>query len=316
MLIATGASPVVPSIEGAHLPGISPFWYADDARKVYDLANSAKQVAVVGAGFVGLQVLDCLLRQGKSIWLIETLDHLLPNVLDPGGAEIVLERLLQKGVHVHLKDKVYSIREAGKKKLLSITSGGTLKVDLVIFATGTRPNVDFLKRSGIKVSRGVIVDDYCRTSAEGIYAAGDVTESIDPVTEKVGANPTWPNAVEQGWTAGLNMAGREVTRRRRIRSNVFTISDLCCASVGLVSGTNKGYSEFVQKTGSTYRKLIFKDNSLVGAILVGDIEDAGVLNHFIELQKIFPESKIEMVKPDEIASVAGALCSWAGNHTQ
>jgi len=153
-----------------------------------------------------------------------------------------------------------------------------------VLCTGVRANIELVQGSGVATQRGILVDEACRTNIEGIYAAGDVAESYDPLTDHTQVQATWPNAIEQGRVAGANMAGANIHRLRRTRYNVFSVHGLPCASLGVVEATGEGWREEVGQAGERYRKLLFRDGRLAGAVLVGDISEAGALLALIERQ--------------------------------
>lgn len=289
LLLATGAQPVIPPIEGLDLPGVFTLYTADDAREIVTFLEGKERVAVIGGGLVGLQTLGALSNSGKKTILVEMKDQILPQALDLQGARILEEWLRQKGVDIHLGQRVSGIYGGDSKKVISLASGNELMTDGVILAVGFRPKVDFLQGSGIELADGVIVDQYCRANKNGVYAAGDIVQAPDPLK---GGRPTinacWPNAIKQGKVAGLNMAGKKVQLLQNVRYNAFTVFGLPCVSIGLIGAVNIQLEEEVSQKETNYRKLLFNDDILVGAILIGDVGDAGVIANIIERHDLFP----------------------------
>jgi NAD(P)H-nitrite reductase large subunit len=288
--VATGASPVIPPIEGVNLPGIFTLYTVDSAREVLTFLKKKKRIAVIGAGLIGLQTVGALLKSGRKAFLIEMKDQILPQTLDLKGARIIEEKLRQKGVDIYLGQKISRIYGSHRKKVIILSLGNELMTDGVILAVGIRPNVDFLQGSDIALAGGVIIDQHCRTNSNGVYAAGDVAEAPDPLREgHPTINASWPNAIKQGKVAGLNMAGKKVHLLQNVRYNAFTLFDLPCISIGLIrSEEGIQLEEIVFQEESSYRKFLFKDGFLVGAILIGDVEDAGVIANIIERFYLFP----------------------------
>ena len=133
-----------------------------------------------------------------------------------------------------------------------------------------------------------MVDEYCHTSVPDVYATGDVTETVNPLTGEHQLNPTWINAAFQGRAAGMNMAGIRVPISRRARLNVVNLLGLPIASIGLVPESER-YLTTVSRDGSQYRCFYFDDERMVGALLVGDVNDAGIIGHMVERQVSYPK---------------------------
>jgi len=282
LLIATGSSSILPSFKGVTLPGVFTFYTIEDAKRLNSFLETRENVAVVGAGPIGIQILGALATRGKRLFLVEMMDQVLPEILDRRGARILEERLRQQGVGIHLNETVTRIHEKDTRRIISLSSGNELIADAVILSVGVRPNVDFLQGSGIKVSRGILIDERCRTNIDGVYAAGDVVESPDPVTGYTTMNATWPSAIEQGRVAGLNMADREISILHPLRFNALSVFGYPCLSLGLIREEGKKLEEVSSEDGGGYRKLFFRDRSLVGAVLLGETEGAGIIANLIE----------------------------------
>ncbi|MEK7848943.1 MAG: FAD-dependent oxidoreductase, partial [Chloroflexota bacterium] len=146
VLIATGSSVAVPPIPGVE--GCLTLWTAQEARQLREQARKADRVAVVGAGLIGIQIVDALLRWGKKVALVEMQDRLLPRVMDGQSAAILKERLQAAGVDIHLSQQVREVRGQGGNKELMLSSGAVVAVGVVVFATGVRPNAGLLAGCG------------------------------------------------------------------------------------------------------------------------------------------------------------------------
>ncbi|MDP6347276.1 MAG: FAD-dependent oxidoreductase [Dehalococcoidia bacterium] len=303
LLVATGSSVTVPPIPGAG--ECLTLWSAADARRIKGVSQNASTVAVVGAGLIGLQIVDALWRRKKKMIVIEMQDRVLPRVMDAAGAAIMQERLEGAGVQLRLGQQVWEVAQRGGGKGLRLSSGETVEADVVVFATGVRPNTGLLEGSGVALSPGVTVDEGGRTSAEHIYAAGDVAQGTHPITGRTQVNATWTNAVEGGWVAGLNMAGGSgFSRWRPARVNILSPLGLPVASLGEVDSPESGYDELVRRNGSTYRKLVFHRHRLVGAVLVGEVEAAGILSHLMDRETLSPvvEARLRQRSPFHAAN--------------
>ena len=306
LLVATGASPRIPAIKGIESSGILTLRTAEEAKRLVDSLRGVQTVAIIGTGPTGIQLADALIKQGKGVVIIQRSGRVMRRLLDREAARILEEKLRTEGIDLRLNEQVLQIEDKGERKELTLTSGDRIEVDVVILSIGIVPNATLLEGSSIKLQRGVLVDQYARTNVGNIYAAGDVAEGIDEISGKPEINATWTNAVEQGWTAGLNMAGKNVPRRRNLRVNITTPFDLPIASLGSIAG-EEASDEVIYTVGENYRKLIFQDGCLVGAILVGDVEDAGLLANLIEQRRLYPPLKEQLKKSKSFAPFARAF---------
>lgn len=281
LLIATGSKPVVPHVPGVEGEGIFTLQTPEDAKRIDLWARRGSKAVVVGAGLIGMQASDALVRRGLRVSLIEKLDQIMPLALDAQGAAMVQRGLQERGVDLHLGIGVSAIGDAKGHKVVALESGNVVEANLVILATGVRPNVDPAAGCGVHTGRGIIVDKCARTSQDGIYAAGDVAEGPDRISGKTQVNATWFNAAEQGRVAGLTMAGIPASYFGNVRMNISFPLDIAIASIGIVNRTNEEQEEITSTSGDRYRKLIFERDHLVGAVLVGDVEDIGVLTGIV-----------------------------------
>ena len=282
LLIATGSSPTRPPVPGADLPGVLSFWNLDDAQRVISAVEGGRRVVLVGAGFIGLIVLNALYKRGLDLTVVEVAPHVLPRMLDATGAAMVTKWLEKKGVKVHAPAKVSGIElGADGKPRVHLAGGPTLATDLVIMATGIRTNTGFLKGSDVKVNEGVLVNEHLESSAPGVYAAGDVAEG--PVLGGGRAvHAIQPTAVEHGRVAGANMAGanrsgKAITYKGSLLINVLDVCDLHCASFGEWA-QDRDVTTVVNERRPIYRKLVWQDDRLVGASVVGPKADVTLLN--------------------------------------
>lgn len=306
LLVATGSSPSIPPIEGVDYPGVFTLYTADEARAIGAALEGAESVAIVGAGLIGIQALTAAVARGKKATLIEIQDRILPLTLDSAGARMLEAKLRENAVEIHLNETLAKVGDEKGKRALFLASGRQIMADLVILALGVNPNIDLMEGSGVQLSKGILIDERCRTNVEDIYAAGDVAEGVDPITGRPTVNATWPNAIEQGTVAGLNMAGKEIPCRRNLRFNTFTLFDLPCASIGFVTA-EAGLQEVVHKDGDIYRKLAFRDGFLVGAVLIGDTNEAGVLASLVERRTLFRDLPRELARSSAFSPYARTL---------
>lgn len=186
LIIASGAAPVIPNIEGTDLKGVFCVRTPADAIAIRDYVkeNECKKAVVIGAGFIGMEMAENLMAQKLSVTVMDMCGQILPNILDPEMAGYASRRLRQKGLKILTGTSVNGIK--GEKKAESVlTSAGELGADIVIMCIGVRPSTEFLKDSGIEMIKGaVVVDGYQKTNLEDIYAAGDCAVVKNLVTDK------------------------------------------------------------------------------------------------------------------------------------
>jgi nitrite reductase (NADH) large subunit len=163
-------------------------------------------------------------------------------------------------------------------------SGEELPAQLVVVGKGVRANLEPVEGTEVQYDYGVIIDEHCRTNIPNIYAAGDVAQSYDVVRGRYWTNALWPCAVEQGRVAALNMAGKEAVYRGSMGMNSVQFFDLPVISAGLAGLRERDFdSELIDQPGPrVYKRLVLRGDRLVGFILVGEIENAGIIRSLVE----------------------------------
>jgi NAD(P)H-nitrite reductase large subunit len=278
LLIATGSSPVRPPVPGADGPGVHSFWTLDQARRVVAETRPGSHVVMVGAGFIAFTILNSVLALGARLTIVEIAPQILPRMIDRTGAEVVEGWLRAHGVEVWTGARLAGIETANGRRRLRFEDGGELDADVVIMATGIRPNLEWLKASGIRVNRGVVVDDHLRSSVPNVYAAGDVAEGRDLVTGAPDVHAIEPTAMEHGRVAGANMAGRDVAYRGSLLMNILDVCRLDVASFGRWDDPAAEAFVASRPERQAYRKLLWRGDRLTGAMLVGRAEDVWTTN--------------------------------------
>jgi len=274
LVIATGGRLYAP-LEGSEMPGVYNFKSLSAAQALVDKVKSgeAHSAIVVGAGFIGMEIALLLRELGITVIQLEMLDQVMADMLDAAAALIALQVLRQRGVDVRLKTRATAFIGDEQVRGVRLESGEELEADVVVAATGLRPNLELLAGSGIAHNWGICVDEHLRTNMPDIYAAGDVVEAPDRLTGRVYVHANFPNAVEQGRVVGLNLAGYITTYPGADRMNSLKHLGLPIMAVGLKEG-----DEVMQRrSDGRLRTLYLNDNRLVGFQLVGDINAAGVL---------------------------------------
>jgi NAD(P)H-nitrite reductase large subunit len=299
LLVASGSHALMPPMPGTDLQGIYPCITNVDATQIDAAIPRTKEAVVIGAGLIGIQVVDAFARRGLKTTVIEQMPHVMPAMADAVSAAMAEGELRTTGVTVRCGVRATELLgNDGQITGVRVESGEVLPCQLLVMAAGVAPNIDFLDGTGVTIHRGVSVDAYQRTSLEGIYAAGDVAETVDMFSGERAMNAIWPEALNQGRTAGLNMAGVATAYEGSMAMNVTTVIDTPIASIGLWNppdGEPYQIREVRDDLKRIYRKLVFTGEQLVGAMLVGMIEDAGILHNMIRTRTTFT------LTPDHLA---------------
>jgi len=298
LLVATGSTPMKPPIPGVDLPGIHPCWTLENARQILALAKPGARVVQMGAGFIGCIILEALAARGVKLTVVEMGDRMVPRMMGEGAGQMIRRWVERKGVVVHTGTRVESIRAGtGAPLELQLSGGKTLPADLVISATGVRPNVAFLQGSGVACQTGVLTDVKMETNAPGVYAAGDCAEAFDAATGRQVVSAVQPNAADQAMVAALNMSGRAAELPSVVQINVLDTLGLVSSSFGQWEGVPGG--ERVERTDDErfrYLRLEFDKDVLVGANAIGLTEHVGVLRGLVQSRVRLGEWKDRLLR--------------------
>jgi len=289
LLLATGGRPIVPDIDGlAGARGVFTLTSYDDARRIdaYLTEHGVKQAVVLGGGMIGLKTAEALLARGVKVTVVELADRLLSATFDREASEMLETALRKHGAAVCLGTTIERVLTSqGAVRGVRLTTGLEVYCKVIVAAIGVAPELGYLAASGIETGRGILVDDHLRTSAVGVYAAGDVAEAADMLLGGRRPIPILPLAYRQGMIAGRNMAGADQAYRGGIAMNSIEVCDLATISVGLTAVDEAdGYEVLADRDAAAgaYRKVVLRDNRIVGVILIGDIDRAGLYTGLIE----------------------------------
>jgi nitrite reductase (NADH) large subunit len=280
VLIATGSDSVTPPIgELKTAKNAFGLRHLSDARAIAEHAKEAKEIAVIGAGLVGLDAVYGILESPgggeKKITVVEMAPFVLAINLDAHAAEAYQRLFEKKGVAFRLARKVVNTKSIGENiTALELDNGEIISCDMVIMAVGVRAATAFLAESGIDLTerRAVKVDNYLTTNVSGIYAAGDVA----------GLSGIWPNAQKQGEMVAYNMTGTRWAYDDRFAiKNTVNFFGLLSISLGAINPSD-GDQTLVKEDRNNYRKLILRDGIPVGIILQGEIGEKGFWLYLIK----------------------------------
>jgi NAD(P)H-nitrite reductase large subunit len=281
LLLATGSSPVAPPIPGMDSPGVHTCWTMEDARRIMQLAQPGARVVQMGAGFIGCIIMEALAARGVELSVIEMGDRMVPRMMGAGAGNMIKAWCQHKGIRVHTSTRVNAI-EPGAPLRLTLSSGEVLEADLIISATGVKPQIGIARESGIHCKDGILVDATMQSSVPGIYAAGDCAEAFDQATGHTVVSAIQPNAAEQGRCAGMNMAGRALRMTDVAQINVLDTLGLISTSFGRWDGVPGGdHAELIDMPAFRFLRLEFEGDRLIGSNAVGHTQHAGVLRGLI-----------------------------------
>jgi len=284
LLVATGSRPVRPPIPGMDLPGVHPCWTLGDARAIIERAKPGARVVLVGAGFIGCIILEALASRGTKLTVVEMEPRMVARMMNDTAAGLLRNWCEREGVGVRTGARVAAVQPWTDSPLVvELESGEAIPADLVITATGVRPNLEFLEGAGITTDQGVLVNRHMETSTAGIYAAGDVAQGLDFSTGQYSVQAIQPTAADHAQIAAYNMVGLERVHRGNVNMNVLATLGLVSTSFGLWMGLSGGDSaELCDADRFRYINLQFEDDRLVGASSLGLTDHVGVIRGLIQ----------------------------------
>lgn len=299
LLIATGGTPIFPPIKGKESKGVFTFTTFKDAQliKQYIQDNKVTSVVVLGGGLIGLKATEALMDLHIKVTVVELADRILSATFDRKASGMIENALKQANCDVITKDTIDNIVNANNRVTgVELKSKKQLECQMVIVAIGVKPNLDLVKDTPIKVNRGIIVNQYLQTNINDVYAAGDVAEFEGWVIAIL------PIATRHGRIAGMNMAGKNKIYEGGTPKNAIELGGIPTISVGLTDPKeNINEYEILEKINTrenSYRKIVLKDNIIVGAIFVNDIDRAGIFTGLIRDRVDVKSFKDNILKDD------------------
>lgn len=277
LILATGARGAMLSIPGAGLAGVHTLRNLEDLEGIEREIGPGRRAVVLGGGNVGLQTCEALLARGMNVTVVVTSPHLLSQMVDAEAGRRVADLFTRHGLDVRTGRDAVEIAGDGRAEGVRLDDGEMVGADLVIVGKGIRPNVEWLRGSAVLVGRGIVVDLRGQTSVPGIFAAGDCAEAIDPLTGRPAISGIWPVAYEMGRAAGSAAVGVERPSHGALRMNASRFFGEPIISIGEVCPERlEGASaEVLVRREGIYRKLVYHEGRLAGALLCGDISGAG-----------------------------------------
>jgi len=289
LLIAVGSQAIRLKVPGAELEGVLKLDHMEDANRILKYARRGKTAVVSGGGITALELVEGFVARGMKVHYLLRGDRYWSNVLDEQESKIVEHSLQKEGVKLHYHAELVEVfGKGGHVIAVRLQDDAILKCDLVAYAIGIRPRVELAKEAGLEIDRGILVNEYLQTNGSNIYAAGDVAQVYDPSTGTSILDSLWSPARQQGYAAGLNMAGKKTPYNKSVPFNVTRLAGLTTTIIGTVGrghdedlvGISRGDSEtwrqlpdaFVAQTGFEVNnlRLLVGEKTLLGAIVMGD----------------------------------------------
>ena len=317
LLIATGAKASLSKVPGLELEGVIKLDNLEDVHRILKRAKRRRTAVIVGGGITALELVEGFRARGLTVHYFLRGDRYWSNVLDETESHIVEERLTEEGILIHYQTELAEI--IGKRGSVSgvlTTDGKKIDCDIVGIAIGIQPKKSIGELAGLKTERGISVNEYLNTSDADIFAAGDVAEVYDPTIGKAILDSLWGPARKQGYTAGLNMAGKKVAYYKGIPFNVTRLAgltttiigalggrDVDADVVGIVRGDSEGWRQMpdaivTQANFNVNRlRVLVGDTRLVGALLMGDQTLSRVIHHLIVDQIDISPIRDKLVTP-------------------
>ena len=276
LILTMGSHPFVPPLPGAHRGGVCTLRTLEDARRIVDRAVPGTRCVCVGGGLLGLEAAGALASRGLSVSVLEGHGWLLPRQLAEPAGRLLQTNLEGLGIKVHNHARAKDCLGAEQVTGLLLQDGSEIAAELVVIATGVRPNSYLARSCELTVGTGVIVDDRMATSDPAIFAAGDVAEHRGRLYG------IWPASFSQGEVAGVNAAGGLAEFVGMAPSNSLKVLQTDIYSIGEVAFADASYSVVEEHAGDSYLRLVMRDGVLVGANLLGHAELSNPVRDAIE----------------------------------
>lgn len=302
LLNATGSRPFVPPMGGLDSVSYFTFLSLDSAKDLGKVIHKKSHVLIIGAGLIGMKCAEGIAERVSDVTIVEMAPRCLPTVLEEKGSAIIQKKMEEYHVSFVLGDSVKQFTADPAKAPYggsAVTNNGkTIEFDVLVCAVGVRPNTQLIEKAGGKVEKGIAIDETCRTTLDGIYAAGDCTLSHDICANTDRILAILPNAYLQGECAGINMAGGTKAYTKAMPLNSAGFFGLHMVTAGSYSGTCIDASRPAKKaTANTpaqdgeYRKFFVENDLLKGFIIIGDVNRSGIYTSIIRDQ--IPLSSID-----------------------
>jgi 3-phenylpropionate/trans-cinnamate dioxygenase ferredoxin reductase subunit len=277
-LIATGATPILPPVEGLGSDRIYTMRTVEDALRLKEaMAKKPKKALVIGASMVGIKLVDLFYNAGMEVCLADLAQHVFPLTAHPECAQIIEKNLRQKGIKLRLGAGIERAEETTRGvKAYFNNSTESEEAELVVMCIGVKPNTGFVDGKQVALDKGILVDGHMRTNMPGLYAAGDVAQGKNLLSGRSEIIGLWNNARYQGRTAGRNMAGGNEFFSGNIPHYTTHFMGMNFVGIGDVNGYDRMDKKY---DGKRFIQLFWKDGLLTGANFLDSFTESGVIKN-------------------------------------
>ncbi len=268
LVIATGSHPIIIPVPGHDLPEVLPYRDLDDVAKMLAIAERRGHAVVIGGGLLGLEAAYGLKQRGMTVTVLHLMPTIMERQLDPAAAYLLEKALAERGIEIVTKANTKRILGAGHVEGVELEDGRVITADLVVMAVGIRPSAGLAKDAGIAVNRGIVVDDGMQTSDACVYALGECAEHRGVCYGLVA--PLYESArvlAERLSGGAAEYQGSQVNTKLKVTGvNLFSAGDFA-------EGPDREEVVLRDAARGIYKRVILKDNRIVGAVLYGETSD-------------------------------------------
>jgi nitrite reductase (NADH) large subunit len=335
LLLAVGARAARLKVPGAEQEGVLKLDDMGDARRILKMARRGKTAVVVGGGITALELVEGLRSRGMKVHYLLRGDRYWSNVLDEQESKVIEHRLQEDGVKIHHHSEVSEVLgKHGRVQGVRLLDGRTLRCNILAYAIGIRLRVELAREAELAIDRGILANEFLQTNDPDIYVAGDVAQVYDPMSGRSIIDSLWGPAREQGYVAGLNMAGQQTAYIKSSPFNVTRLAGLTTTIIGTVGrgtdedliGIARGDSEtwrdlpeaIVAQTGFEVNRLrlLVGEKKLLGAIVMGDQKLSFPLEKIISAQADITPIREKLLQPSApIADIVADFWTfWRAGH--
>lgn len=269
LVLAVGSQPVRLNLPGADKAGVITFRNIADIDAMQAVAARGGHAVVVGGGLLGIEAAYGLARRGAKVTLIHLMDRLMERQLDSDAGALLAEAAKPRGIEIILEAQTEAVLGGAAVTAVRLKDGRELPADLVVFAAGIRPNTALARDAGVAVNRGIVVNDRLQTSDPDIFAIGECAEHRGEVYGLV------QPAYEQAECLAAELAGGEGRYGGSLTATNLKVSGVNVFSAGdFMGGEGTQHVVLRDRARSRYRKLVLRQEQLVGAVMFGDTSDA------------------------------------------
>lgn len=278
LIIASGASGLLPPVHGISAGNVTVLRTIDDARKIKEFASRGKCAVVIGGGLLGIEAANSLRMLGIQVKVLEIYPRLLPRQLDDESSAVFQRMLEEKGLAFITGTTIRTIeRDMTGGLRIALSDGKENAADFAVVSVGIAPRISLCEGTEIRCNRGIVVDDFMRTTVQDIYACGDAAEHRGVIYG------LWSPAREQGIACGAHILGKEARYNGTINSVRLRVAGIELASIGDV-GAKEGVATIIDKDepAGYFKKIFLRGRQTTGAILIGNTREASKLQQKIK----------------------------------